>query len=63
MDNTDLEGFARFVGSTGVDFDLFYEMYYGLDNEQLEEEIEEDCHLELPGHYCILRTPLIKIED
>lgn len=44
----DLEGFAHFVGLKGTDTDLFYEMYYDLDNEALEAELEEE---ETPTSY------------
>ena len=35
----DLDGFAEFVG---VDPDLFYEVYYNLDNRELEAELAEE---------------------
>ena len=43
----DLEKFAEYLGLTGIDSDLFYESYYGIDNEEYERsyELEEyyDC--------------------
>ena len=45
--NDDLEGFARFVGISGTDIDLFHEAYYGLDTDIWEEEVEE----EIPTSY------------
>ena len=34
----DLEKFAEYLGLTGIDSDLFYESYYGIDNESYELE-------------------------
>ena len=59
VDNSDLEGFARFVGLSGTDTDLFYEAYYGLDNEEFEEELVLE---ELPGHQCTLWLPYRRVE-
>lgn len=46
-DNTELEAFARYMGIKGLDADLFYEVYYNLDSEELEEETDE----EIPATY------------
>ena len=43
--NDELETFAKFIGLTGQDYDLFYETYYNLENEGYEDELtqaEED---------------------
>ncbi len=45
--NDDFDGFAKFVGISGTDIDLFHETYYGLDTEIWEEEVEE----EIPTSY------------
>ena len=42
MDNDELLDFAGYLGLKGEDQDLFYESYYGLDNEQYEIEREYD---------------------
>ena len=42
MDNDELLAFAGYLGLKGEDQDLFYESYYGLDNEQYEIECEYD---------------------
>ena len=39
--NSDLETFAKFIGLTGSDYDLFYEAYYSLENEDYEEELSQ----------------------
>lgn len=46
-DNTELEAFARYMGLTGLDADLFYETYYNLDCEEIEEEVSG----EIPSTY------------
>ena len=38
----DLEVFARRLGLDGQDADLFYEVYYSLDNGEFERELEEE---------------------
>lgn len=40
-DHSELESFAKFIGLTGSDYDLFYETYYSLENEDFEEELEQ----------------------
>ena len=47
MDFDDLESFARFVGVSGTDTDLFYEMYYEFDTEVWEHEFQEEEEFEL----------------
>ena len=42
LDNDDLEKYAEYMGITGEDYDLFYEVYYSLDNEQYEMELTID---------------------
>ena len=42
MDNDDLLDFARHLGLTGEDQDLFYESYYGINYEEYETEREYD---------------------
>ena len=37
----DLESFAKFIGLHGSDYDLFYETYYSLENEDYEEELSQ----------------------
>ena len=37
----DLESFAKFIGLQGSDYDLFYETYYSLENEDYEEELSQ----------------------
>ena len=41
----DLEKFAEYLGLKGIDSDLFYESYYGIDNEEYE------CSYELEEYY------------
>ena len=36
----DLEKFAEYMGLNGIDSDLFYESYYKMNTEKLEEEYE-----------------------
>ena len=36
--NEDLELFADYLGLDGIDADLFYESYYQLKNEDIEED-------------------------
>lgn len=45
MDNDDLLDFAGYLGLKGMDQDLFYESYYGIEYEELEIEdyTIEDC--------------------
>ena len=40
MDPTadDVLDFAEYLGLTGIDRDLYYESYYGLDNRDLEAD-------------------------
>ena len=38
----DLEAFARRLGLAGQDADLFYEVYYSLDNGEFERELEAE---------------------
>lgn len=41
-DNTsDLETYARHLGFIGTDFDVFYESYYSINTEEIEELLEE----------------------
>ena len=37
--NQDLESFASYLGLDGIDMDLFYEVYYDMDLEVWEYEI------------------------
>lgn len=37
----ELESFAKFIGLQGSDYDLFYETYYSLENEDYEEELSQ----------------------
>ena len=45
LDNTDLEGFASYLGLTGIDTDTFYEAYYQLSCDDLywEETYEVEA--------------------
>ena len=48
-DNFELERFAEYLGVSGVDTDLFYEVYYQLDSAEMDiEEFEEE---EVPTSY------------
>ena len=38
----DLSELAEYLGLTGIDGDLFYESYYGIDNKGYEEELEQE---------------------
>ena len=38
--NEDLESFAEYIGLTGVDADMFYEVYYEIDPDIWEYENE-----------------------
>ena len=38
VNNKDLERFAEALGLDGQDADLFYETYYCLDNQEVEDE-------------------------
>ena len=38
----DLQDLAEYLGLTGIDGDLFYESYYGIDNKQYEEMLERE---------------------
>ena len=38
--NEDLESFAEYIGLTGVDADMFYEVYYDIDPDIWEYENE-----------------------
>ena len=38
-EHSELESFAKFVG---LDYDEFYEAYYGLDNEEFEQQLREE---------------------
>ena len=46
--NDDLEGFAEYLGFSGLDVDLFYEQYYEMNNESYDEydyeEVMEECN-------------------
>ena len=37
----ELQEFAEYLGLTGIDSDLFYESYYGVDIEAAEQLLEE----------------------
>ena len=37
--NQDLESFASYLGLDGIDMDLFYEVYYDMDPDVWEYEI------------------------
>ena len=50
-DHSELESFAKFIGLTGSDYDLFYETYYNLDNDAFEEELEQDIEDLIESHY------------
>ena len=38
--NTVLEDYASHLGLRGTDFDLFYESYYSMDTEEIEEILD-----------------------
>jgi len=38
--NEDLEKFAQHIGFDGIDSDMFYESYYGIDEDYDEEDWE-----------------------
>lgn len=38
---TDLEVFASRMGLRGTDFDVFYEAYYSMDTEEIDEILDE----------------------
>mgnify|MGYP001358763606 CR=1 FL=1 len=38
-DHSELESFANFVG---LDYAEFYEAYYGLDNEEFEQQLQQE---------------------
>ena len=40
-DNRDLEAFSEHMGLTGIDADLFYEVYYHIVWEENDTEIRE----------------------
>ena len=40
MKNSELESFAEHLGLTGSDADMFYESYYGIDQDDSEYEYE-----------------------
>ena len=40
----DLSELAEYLGLTGIDGDLFYESYYGIDNNTYEEELAWEEH-------------------
>ena len=42
MDNEDIIKFAESIGLYGIDADLFYELYYKLDNDEVERYYEEE---------------------
>jgi hypothetical protein len=40
---SDMEKFAtEYLGLEGSDFDMYYETYYGLDNDEYEKELSKD---------------------
>lgn len=48
--NSDLEVFAKRLGITGSDFDLFYETYYSMDTVAGDDDIETQETLSLLGY-------------
>ena len=38
---SDLEMYARHLGFSGTDFDLFYESYYSIETDEIDELLEE----------------------
>lgn len=38
---TDLEVFASHLGLRGTDFDVFYEAYYSMDTDEIDEILDE----------------------
>ena len=38
---SDLETYARHLGFCGTDFDLFYESYYSIETDEIDELLEE----------------------
>ena len=38
LDNSDLETFSEYFGFSGIDADLFYEIYYQLDSDSWDIE-------------------------
>lgn len=42
LDNSDLEEFSKYMGFSGTDADLFYDVYYQTQPQSVVEELEWD---------------------
>ena len=50
--NSDLESFAEYLGIEGIDSDVFYEMYYQMDDTN-DDDYDDAWEKPATEYYCI----------